>query len=178
MANIELLASFLKLLNEKGLIDFRVLKDDTELGFNNRLKAQKYVYLGQEKFGLPLGYEFSRYKFGPYSSDLTENYYDINIYTIDDPENGIYEFVAEMDNENFDIVSLPNDFNQNQFLDVVSNKNESWLEIATTIISVSKSYNDAKIILEMVGRVKPSYESDYIKQVFNDLDTYGLLDRQ
>lgn len=179
MGNIELLASFLKFLNEKSLIDFRVIKDDDDLGFNNRLKAQKYVYIGQEKFDLDLGYHFSRYKFGPYSSTLTEDYYDINIYTIDDPEYGIYEYVAEMsNNDSFGIVSLPNTFDEKKFLEVVSNKTESWLEIATTIINISKSYSDPKIILDMVNRVKSSYESKYIEQVFNDLKSYGLLDCQ
>ncbi len=56
----------------------------------NRIKAQKFVYFGK-KVGLPLGYDFDIYLYGPYSSKLADDYYHIsdeewNSGTLDIPE--------------------------------------------------------------------------------------------
>jgi uncharacterized protein YwgA len=178
MSNIELLASFIEFLGENTLIDLKVLRDDTDEGFTNRLKAQKYVYLAQEKFNLDLGYQFSRYKFGPYSSELTEDYYNTDIYRSEDQSAGVYQLMAETKHESFGVMTLPNDFNQENFLEVVSNKNESWLEVATTIINVSKTYSDTNLILDIVCKIKPLHDRSYIQQVFNDLTNFNLMDCQ
>jgi hypothetical protein len=63
---IEVLDLFLRELGEDSSIE----------GIENRLRLQKAVYLGQ-LFGVDLGYRYSWYVKGPYSSPLTQDYYKL-----------------------------------------------------------------------------------------------------
>ena len=65
-----ILAGFLKFM---GLDLEKIVKGRIE----NRIKAQKFVYFG-EKLEVPLGYDFDIYLYGPYSSKLADDYYNIS----------------------------------------------------------------------------------------------------
>ena len=170
------LGSFIKFLDDNKLIEFSMLKQDTEDGFNNRLKAQKYVYLAQNNFELDLGYEFTKYKFGPYSPQLTEDYFGINFYENQDENNDLYNLVVSTEEDfNFGILPLPETFNKNGFLEIVSGKDVSWLEVATTILHKSKWYDKCGKLLDMVSLSKPKYNRGYIKQVLDELTLKELM---
>ena len=173
----EQLTSFIKFLDDNKLIKFSVLKDDTDEGFNNRLKAQKYAYIAQEKFNLDLNYGFSKYKFGPYSARLTDDYYGINIYKGLDEHDSFYETVIETPESSvFGASPLPTKFDTTRFLNLVSKKGEPWLEVAATIINVAK-YNDYEKdrLIEIVNRIKPRFNRIFIEQVHSDLSKHGLM---
>ena len=51
----------------------------------DRILLQKAIYLAQEA-GVNLGYRFSWYVRGPYSTSLTRDYYDLKIASADDEE--------------------------------------------------------------------------------------------
>lgn len=173
----ELLTSFIKFLDDNRLIDFRVLKDDTDEGFNNRLRAQKYVFFGQKRFNLGSDYSFTKYKFGPYSARLTDEYYGINIYKSRDELESYHLTVLETpEGSTFGTPTLPAGFDVERFLDVVSNRSADWLEIAATIINISDNNQyDRNTLLDTVNRIKPRFERTQIESVYTDLVNHGLM---
>ena len=66
----DLLKSFISFLESSGIFEFDV--ED----FESRLRLQKYVYLAKI-FGFDLGYLFNLYIYGPYSSELANDYYSL-----------------------------------------------------------------------------------------------------
>ena len=84
--------------------------------FNNRLKLQKYVFL-LRRYGVDLGYSYSYYIRGPYSPELADDYYNL----------------PKIDGE----TELPEDF-----LKLIKNKSERWLELASSLVMVFEKYPD------------------------------------
>ncbi|EQD50779.1 hypothetical protein B1B_11115, partial [mine drainage metagenome] len=61
-----------------GFLKFMDLSRDKVVGrLENRIKVQKLVYFGK-KLGLPLNYDFDLYIYGPYSSKLSDDYYNMS----------------------------------------------------------------------------------------------------
>jgi len=111
MSNYEnLLASFISGLIEKGIVskEFRISE------FDNRIRLQKYVFFAL-LFGVRLKkYNFSLYLRGPYSSELADDYYDL------EKQNPQFE--------NINPLVLPENF-----VSLVKDRRTSWLEIASTM---------------------------------------------
>lgn len=157
------LEGFMGFLHNNGLLNADVIQYDTHEGFVNRLRLQKLVYLGQEVYGLSFDdddvagftYGFSSYKYGPYSSDLASDYYNI------DPED-IYDGEEELEIDFQDYV--------NSFQD----KDEQWLEIAATLYDNVGSLSNDKLI-SLVNNMKPRYPIEHIRQVFDDLVSSGII---
>ena len=84
--------------------------------FNNRLKLQKYVFL-LRRYGIDLGYSYNYYIRGPYSPELADDYYNL----------------PDVEGE----VELPEDF-----LKLIRNKSERWLELASSLVMVFEKYPD------------------------------------
>ena len=63
-----MLAPFVKWLEKGALVNFDRVTDDTDDGFATRFKIQKYVFIAQQ-LGLDTNYEYSRYRYGPYSPE-------------------------------------------------------------------------------------------------------------
>ena len=82
--------------------------------FNNRLKLQKYVFL-LRRYGIDLGYSYNYYIRGPYSPELANDYYNL----------------PKVDGE----IKLPEDF-----LKLIKNKSERWLELASSLVMVFEKY--------------------------------------
>ena len=154
--------SFVGFLVNHELIDPAAINDDSDAGFENRLKAQKYCYLAQECFGLNLGYSFTLYRFGPYSPSLAEQVH----YTLD---------MLEYLEPNPVPLKLDPDFDSGGFLATVSNKDVPWLELASTIIDVSAQFNDHDTIVSVVSKMKPRYTRAKIYSVLIDLFKAKLL---
>jgi uncharacterized protein YwgA len=150
-----MLASFVSFLEDSHLIDFSVIQDEDDNGFVNRLRMQKYVYLAKY-YGLDLGYSYTMYRYGPYSPDLTTAYYSLadSSYTSQD---------------------LPNTFKAQDFVSLVDNKDEHWLEIATTLLHQHKRVSDKEALVKRVESIKCSYSIDYIRGVLNDLSQKNLV---
>ncbi len=82
--------------------------------FNNRLKLQKYVFL-LRRYGIDLGYSYNYYIRGPYSPELADDYYNL----------------PNIEEE----IELPEDF-----LKLIKNKSERWLELASSLVMVFEKY--------------------------------------
>lgn len=87
---------------------------------DHRIRMQKYVFLAKE-FGLDVEYDYNMYLHGPYSPALAEAYY-----------------------EGLDDVTVSEDaldgLDTDRFLEVVAGKDTRWLELASTLVSLSNRY--------------------------------------
>lgn len=152
--------NFIKFLHTNNLINVLAIQRDTDDGFENRLKLQKLVYMVQTCFGLDMGYSFTIYRFGPYSTKLADQYYD------DLDKNVI------VNNMNID---LPKRFNQDQFINIFSGKDGRWLELAATLIDSQKHVSGYDKTVETVSRIKPRYTEDEVVDVLNNVIEYRLM---
>ena len=151
---------FIKFLHINKLINVRDIQCDTDDGFENRLKLQKLVYIAQSCFGLELGYSFTIYRFGPYSTMLADHYYDY------------LETNVIIGDGNID---LPEHFNQGRFINMFSGKNGRWLELATTLIDSQKHVSGYDKTVETVSRIKPRYTKDEVVDMLNNVIEYRLI---
>ncbi len=144
------LLSFIRFLENHNVFNFDV--ND----FDSRLRLQKYVFLARF-YGLDMKYSFSLYIHGPYSPDLARDYYNL---------------------DNVSLEPLPESFRGIEFLELVKDKDEKWLEVAATIMSVyeyNKHISREKLI-EIVKEIKPSFTKETIEKIIEDLEKARLLD--
>jgi uncharacterized protein YwgA len=147
LSNKERLASFLKALDEIGIMSFDKNR------FTHRLKLQKYVYIARN-LGFKAPYNYSLYIHGPYSSSLADDYYAIDDFKNKEP--------IELDE---------------RFVKLVRNKSEKWLELATTIIMIRKRYIDINRhkLIELVKTAKSYATTEDLNAVIDLLRKYDLL---
>jgi uncharacterized protein YwgA len=154
------LKAFIKFLEDKCCFVFNVNR------FDHRIKLQKYVFIAKM-----LGWDISHYSYniymrGPYSPDLTVDYYELANHQIQ--------------LENYEQL-LPR-FDTDKFTKTVEGKDIEWLEVATTLLSVYKN-NKHRIgreeliafALERTKEIKANYGDSFITQVLSDLVRYDLL---
>ncbi|GBE57040.1 hypothetical protein BMS3Bbin16_01255 [archaeon BMS3Bbin16] len=138
------LAGFVEALKEASVLDFKVSY------FNNRLKLQKLVYLADAYYRIKLGYgnSYNMYIHGPYSPNLAEDYYKIDIIT-----------PAET-------VNLTDEFTR-----LVKGKSEEWLELAATALMIRKRYPeiDENHVIKLVRSGKPWAEEEVLKDIITEL---------
>jgi uncharacterized protein YwgA len=159
--------NFLAFLHHNQLVDvLSIPHDDDDNGFINRLKLQKLVYFAQKRFNLPTNYSYTLYKNGIYSPDLTDDYYNIDIYDLENFNPNDYTEYC-----------LPAEFNQDRFLSIFLEKSPSWLEVGSTILY----FIDQRIlpvkekIIDQVKNKKPQYSSEYILKVYEELHREKLI---
>jgi uncharacterized protein YwgA len=146
---------FLIFLNNNGLVDMHCIRDDNDIGFYNRKKLQKLVFLAQSRFNFPSQYAYDIYKYGPYSSEFTKEYYEI-----------------DSDTFNRKTYSLPENFDENRYISLFIDKDVSWLEISTTTIKIFDESRDITInkLISTVGDLKSTiFSINYISEVVKDL---------
>lgn len=151
------LAEFIKFLENNDLVEFDVLGDG-DAKFTNRLKLQKYTFLA-ERYGMPLGYRYDMYLYGPYSRGLTADYYSL----ARDPKNNADSPVA-----------LPDGFRREDFLRDVKD-DPGWLEVATTIIDRNGRIRESAALAENVWHMKSQFGRRYIEEVLDDLEGRRLV---
>ena len=122
------LKSFIKYLEDCNIFKFKVNI------FNNRLKLQKYVFLAR-KYGFNLRYSYNLYIHGPYSPQLADDYYALGESAIE-PEK----------------ITL-----DEGFIKLIRKKSEWWLELASTVVTVSERYKgmEDKTIIKLMRNSKP-----------------------
>ena len=129
--------------------------------FEDRLKIQKYIYLLQSR-GIPLGFYYRFYLYGPYSSDLTrtsfqmQNYEEAKPLKFKDPE---YE---------------------KKFVDTLEvlqghGSDAKWLECASSIIFLKDLGFKKKYIYERVKNKITDFDESYIENVWNELIRRGWI---
>jgi uncharacterized protein YwgA len=149
-----LLSGFLKWI---GFDRDKIVKGRLE----NRIKVQKLVYFGK-KFGLPLHYDFDFYLYGPYSSELADDYYNIR-------------------NEEWEEGFLKVDPGIEPSLRKLMGSDALYLEIASTLDSImtqNKGVSDNELI-EVVAKIKhdrlekKGKNEDYLKLVLKDIKKFN-----
>lgn len=129
--------------------------------FKDRLKLQKYIYLIQNR-GIPLGFYFNFYLYGPYSTDLTRASFQIEDY------------------ENAHPVKFKNEQYEKIFVDTLSvidkHKNDTkWLECTSSILFLKDiGYTKASIYRKLKNKIT-SFDESYINQVWKELIDIGWL---
>ncbi|MGP6294504.1 hypothetical protein [Caldiplasma sukawensis] len=128
--------------------------------FDKRLRLQKVVFLIEHKTK-DFNYPFSLYLRGPYSKELAKEYYSINDYAYSESD----ELMSE---EGKGLAKN------------LSEKDNLWLEIASTIVMFSHSYK----IEDAVKRTKEFKSSvlsnlnkpeDYVDSVYEEIREMNLL---
>ncbi len=147
------LSEFVNFLDQNNLIEKNKIKNDDDDGFSNRLRIQKYVYISKY-FGLDLPYIFDMHLHGPYSKTLSSSYYHLQDSTLS--------------------MDYTNSFKENDFLNLLRDKSDDWLELAATLLHKKGTVED-EVLLEHVAWIKCDFTSEEIENVFSDLQCSNLL---
>ncbi len=145
-----------------GGIIKRVYKTFDLSTFNNRLKLQKIIYLIQA-YGINLGFTYSMYLRGPYSTQLTKVAFSVSDFNKAKP---IF----------FEDAKKEKQFEK--FLRIINNKKDdiNFLEVASTIHLVSKTYNlkDKEAIIDKVHEFKSDFKKQYIAKIYSEVESWLL----
>lgn len=144
--------------------DSVVKGDDNTYNFNSnfdkRLRLQKVVFLIEHKTK-EFSYPFSLYLRGPYSKELAKEYYNMTTDSYSESEQSLSEEAKELAN-------------------ILSEKDNLWLEIASTIVMFSDSYSAE----EAVARTREFKEdilsskkerADLVDSVYEEIKRMGCL---
>lgn len=145
-----MLASFLRYLGEKGLIDVGAVGSEDDVGFDTEFKVQKYMHIAQN-LGLGTGYEYAQYSGGPHSPQLMEEYWDIGGQSVSSAG------------------PLPDSFARDDFVMTVSGRDAQWLEVATILINLSRHYTHRTELLKHMTSMAPWYSEPYVDGVLQDI---------
>jgi len=107
---------------------------------------------------IDLGYEHGIYRHGPYSPALASDYHDL----------------AECPEAIATAARLPETFDRDRFLAVVGNKDEAWLELASTLIDQGPGFDNDDDLIRHVESIKCDYTIAQISDVLADLHANSL----
>lgn len=146
------LKSFLAFLKENLDFDFDVRS------FNDRIKLQKYVFIAKS-FNFDNNYGFNLYIRGPYSTNLADDYYNMDL--------------------SESMTNIPDKFLGEDFKKLVQEKDLYWLEAAATMISLNNSYrseyNNETDLVTSTHNIKNYISKSVILDVFETLKTNNLI---
>lgn len=140
------------------LIDFLGLSKEKLANpdsFNERLKFQKAVFLLKHLDFSPFrNYGFSMYLRGPYSPELAGDYYNLE---------GVSPVPIELGDKK-------------ELLNWFVSHDMKWLEIASSIISITDSYREIpdSEIYDILHMSKPWVKKDDFQKIINELGRMGL----
>jgi hypothetical protein len=171
-----------------GLLSELVGQASCKLG---RTGIMKLAFLLQTVKGLPLGYDFRLYTYGPFDSDvlndlgLAESFGAVKSQLITFPAGYGYEFTPGPASETLKAKvaqELAKYREEIQWaLDEFGRKSAAELELLTTIIYADREAvrQHQRIISQELGRrvkeVKPHFSEEHISQHIRDLAVKGLL---
>jgi uncharacterized protein YwgA len=158
-----------------------------KLGGTRRLgkKAmQKYVHLIQDLARVPVGYRFSFYTYGPYSSDLAGDLDILNsmngIAIVFDDEDNAYR-ISSAENAAFFIDKGMRFLEHNKekidwIVDQFRGRFAKDLELTSTIVFLCENAfedekRDKKGVMEMVRQLKPKYSAEQISRAVKELES-------
>ena len=122
----------------------------------DRKRVQKAVYIGQEA-GVDLGYSYGWYLLGPYSPELTQDYFTLNDDLINgDEDYKRYKLVEPLLGKLDDIKSLM------EVPQKVNLPQEDWLELVASIVYLMKEKNDVGMT-----KAKLSLQKDHLMEYFD-----------
>ena len=168
-----------------------IIKENNGIG---KTALMKLIYILQQVYKVPLGYNYSIYTYGPYSAevmneiDFAEQSELISINTV--PYNaGYMGYHLECRDKAYEVV---NDVNGslskyaeivNEVISCFGKKTAKELELSATIIYAYTNYYEKaressdvnKGIIEIVKKIKPLFPVDSIRQEYEALEEKGML---
>ncbi len=137
---------------------------------NERILLQKKIYLAQD-LGLPLGYGYSWYIHGPYSTDLTAIAYQII------PEGDEAIEGKTLKQPYADMIKKVNDLEK-----IIDEKQlqisvVQWYELLASIAYWIKSENndDKEVIKNKIKETKPQFSEDQILEAFSSYTEFRTV---
>jgi uncharacterized protein YwgA len=124
--------------------------------FNERLKVQKAVFLLKHLGVAPFTeYSFGLYLHGPYSTDLAKDYYHLS---------------------KARVIPVKLDSNNKKVLNWFTEKDDAWLEVASSILSIKERYKDATTeeIYSILTLSKPWVKEPLCEKIVMELASRGL----
>lgn len=134
----------------------------------DRKRVQKAVYIGQEA-GVDLGYSYGWYLLGPYSPELTQDYFTLNddIMTGDE-DYSRYKLVGPLLNKLDNVKSLM------EVPQKVNLPQEDWLELVASIVYLMKEKNDVGMTKAKLSQ-KKGHLMDCFEVAFDLLKEQRLI---
>jgi hypothetical protein len=172
-----------------GLIP--VLAERAAAGHIGRTALMKYAYFLQTLRGVPLGYKFSMYSYGPFDSDVLADLSSaeaLDIVTIDTVQfSGGYGYRIKPGSHAENAKHEINDFlaKHNEDVDwlfeMFGHMQSADLELASTIVYVDREFaegsqlNQKANVVTRVSQIKPHFSKKQIQTVVDDLLGKGVL---
>jgi uncharacterized protein len=155
-----------------------------------RTAVMKLLFFLQESKGLPLGYQFSLYSYGPFDSDVladistAERLNVLKSSTVYYPSGMGYEYSPGSDVEG--VKDLAGEFIQEYkasidwVLEHFAKKKAADLELLSTILFVAKYHNPRTVakLVEQVELIKPHFSQAQIQKGFEELVGLKMLKPQ
>ncbi len=155
-----------------------------------RTAFMKLLFFLQESKGVPLGYQFSLYSYGPFDSNVladistAERLNVLKSSTIHYPSGMGYEYSPGSDLKS--VKDLAGDFLEENkasidwVLEHFAGKTAAELELLSTILFVAKYQNPRTVenLLDQVKLVKPHFTQEQIQNGFNALADLNILRAQ
>ena len=166
----------------------KIVTIDENLG---KTAMMKYIYLLQQVYKVPTGYDYEIYTYGPYSSELAG---DINLAADFDIIEATYSskhtgFELRPTSQTNICIDKEKEF-INEYSDAISEviklfgrKTTKELELSSTIIYVYSNHSFNKWdtsfeeVTNYVKSIKPHFDMDTIKAEYMNLESLGILEK-
>lgn len=154
----------------------------------------KFIFILQQVYKVPLGYDYEIYTYGPYSSEVMEDiqlasdYNAISINTVRFPS-GHLGYELKPTEKTKSIVEKEQNFVQNHndsisaVVRLFGHKTAKELELSSTIIYMYSNYchnewdNSIYEIAQSVKNIKPHFDIELIKEEYTQLKNLGILEK-
>ena len=152
----------------------------------------KYIFILQQVYKVPIGYDYEIYNYGPYSADvmgdiqLASDFDVIKVVAVDFP-NGYSGYELKPTDKTKDSIEKEKDFinlHRNSISEVINNfgdKTVKELELSSTIIYVysTHSFNNWSTAIddvsESVKKIKPHFDISVINSEYSNLEKLKVL---
>lgn len=166
-----------------------IVKERSGLG---KTAMMKYIFILQQVFKVPLGYDYEIYTYGPYSSEVMQDIQlaaDYDVFEIHETifSNGHYGYRLEPSAKTTETINVAREFVQgyispiHRVVELFGHKSAKELELSSTIIYVYHNHlhngweitNDK--VSNSVHRIKPHFSLQDIQLEYEDLQKENML---
>lgn len=178
-------------LNKARLALLPVLAEQARAGHIGRTALMKYMYFLQTVRGMPLGYNFSMYSYGPFDSDVLADLSSgevLNVVTVTPIQfTGGYGYRitpglrAEFAKGNARRFLVEHEEDINWLFSVFGQLNSAELELTSTIVYVDREFAKKKELVsvsqiaERVNEIKPHFTRKEVRGFVEELLKQGVL---
>lgn len=152
----------------------------------------KFIFILQQVYKAPLGYDYEIYTYGPYSAEVMEDiqlavdYNAISIDTIIFPS-GHFGYELKPTDKTESMVAAEQEFvcsyndSISEVIRLFGNKTAKELELSSTIIYIYNNYyhnnwdNSIEEVTQSVKDIKPHFDVALIRDEYGRLDDMGIL---